>query len=390
MVGDASGEILDATWKPEDWSEVADTLAGRLKTAAAGGEAEGESFSRNYQRDGITNWIATALREAGRMKNCGRSTNPKPESRGATNGSSITCWRHVAIDDAERWAKEGITATSEKYPGTADQLAKSLCKLAGKREQWDVVAAHAARPFFEQPSLSGFDELMKAASKAGVDEPVRAAALHFLETGAAPFEVIAPPRPPPPAHHVLGQEAIRHDPAGQRHPRNRKAPVRLKIDPAWPLPMPDYLIPLFHRPNRYDPGPRPHLEVLLDMAIAAERPDEVLRWFDKMLSRQKGPGAYNNPLNYSDRVAAAVSAAYPERAIEIYLAALNAQLPIAEQSAYEAATGYLKKLRPIYEALNRAGEWTALLASIREKYRNRPRFMVLLDNLDGQTIFRRT
>ena len=82
--------------------------------------------------------------------------------------------------------------------------------------------------------------------------------------------------------------------------------------------------------------------------------------------------------------------AYARQIVRGEAAALNAQLPIAEQSAYEAATGYLKKLRPIYEALDRAGEWTALLASIREKYRNRPRFMVLLDNLDGNTVFRST
>ena len=79
-------------------------------------------------------------------------------------------------------------------------------------------------------------------------------------------------------------------------------------------------------------------------------------------------------------------AAFPERALGIYLDALNAQLPQAQQSAYEAATGYLKKLRPIYEALQRASEWNALLASIREKYRNRPRFQELLDRLDGRTI----
>jgi uncharacterized Zn finger protein len=122
------------------------------------------------------------------------------------------------------------------------------------------------------------------------------------------------------------------------------------------------------------------------MAIADKRPDEVLRWFDKMRSGPRRPDDYGAPLAYAERVAAAVSAEYPERALEIYLAALNAQLPHAHYSAYEAAVGYLKKLRPIYEALGRAGEWTALLASIREKYRNRPRFMELLDRLDGRTI----
>ena len=53
-------------------------------------------------------------------------------------------------------------------------------------------AEHAAKPFFEYPGLSSFNELMKAAAKAGVEGPVRAAALRFLETGAMPFRVISP------------------------------------------------------------------------------------------------------------------------------------------------------------------------------------------------------
>jgi uncharacterized Zn finger protein len=81
-----------------------------------------------------------------------------------------------------------------------------------------------------------------------------------------------------------------------------------------------------------------------------------------------------------------VAAEYPERTLAIYKAALDAQLPNAQMSAYEAAVGYLKKLRPVYKSLGREGEWDALVASIREKYRNRPRFMELLDRLDGRTI----
>ena len=92
------------------------------------------------------------------------------------------------------------------------------------------------------------------------------------------------------------------------------------------------------------------------MAIAAKRPDEVLRWFDKM--RPEGPAIAllrQAPPAYADRVAAAVASTHPERALEIYRVGLDAQLPHAEHSAYEAAVGYLKKLRPIYEALGRAG-----------------------------------
>jgi uncharacterized Zn finger protein len=392
-LGDASAAILDAPATSEDWSAVADTLAGRLKTATGGGEVEEDGYSRHYQRDRVTDWVATALREAGRDQ----ELQALYESEARATGSFVRLVNYLIgvrrFEDAERWAREGIAATAEKYPGLGNQLAASLCELARKRKQWDVVAAHAAQPFFERPSISTFDEMVKAARKAGAEEPVRAAALRFLETGAGPYQAAFPPPSvvtPPHAKASVKRRSTKARPAGSSPEPKVVAPARMKIDPSWPLPVPDYLIPLLNRPGRYDPGPRPHLEVLLDMAIAAKRPDEVLRWFDRMRSEQRRPGYTNGPLAYADRVAVAVSAAYPGRTLEIYLDALNAQLPHAQQSSYEAAVGYLKKLRPLYEALDRLSEWTTLLVSIREKYRNRPRFMELLDRLDGRTIVQST
>ena len=393
-IGDASAAVLDAPAKPEDWSAVADTLAGRLGTAPVGGTSRVDDFTRRYQRDGVTNWIATALREAGRDGELRALYESEARASGSYERlvSYLLETRH--FEDAERWAREGIAATSETYPGIATHLAASLGEIARNRKQWDVVAAHAARPFFEHPSQSTFDELMKAAKKAKVEEPVRGAALRFLETGVMPFEVISPRPAAKAVAHPKSSSKRRSGsawPAASSPGPKAAAPARLKVDPAWPLPIPDYFIALLNRPSGgYDPGPRPHLEVLLDMAIAAKRPDEVLRWFDKMRQGPQRPGFYSSSSAYADRVADAVKAAYPERAIEIHLAALNAQLPNAQLSAYEIATGYLKKLRPIYEALGRTSEWSALLASIREKYQNRPRFMELLDRLDGQTIVQST
>ena len=254
-------------------------------------------------------------------------------------------------------------------------------ELAAKRRQWDAVAAHAAFEFFDRPSRLGFDELIKAARKAKVEEPVRAAALHFLETGARPYQVTAP-RPTgqvrTTARAAGGRRAASTGPTStQREP---EPTPRLTIDQSWPLPVPDYLIPLLADRARYAQEPRPHLDVLLDMAIAAKRPDEVLRWYEKM------PATYGYRGQYSPRVAEAVVDAHPERALAIYRQALEAQLPHADQTAYENAVDYLRKMRPIYETLNRKGEWSALIASIRESYRNRPRFMELLDGLEGRTI----
>jgi uncharacterized Zn finger protein len=221
------------------------------------------------------------------------------------------------------------------------------------------VAAHAAWRFFERPGKATFDELMAHATKAKCGEQVRAAAIRFLETGGSPFQWIA----------------------------SRKAGQTLRVDSAWPLPLPEYLLPLMRTDGRVIAPRGPHFDVLLDMAIAAKQPDEVLRWYDKMpKSRNSGGGWGWAESGIGDRVAAAVAKSHPERAVEIYRRELSATLPRADVSAYESAARYLKNLQPVMKFLGKQSEWTALLAEIREKYRNRPRFMEILDKLEGRTI----
>jgi uncharacterized Zn finger protein len=392
VINDEPDAIFDAPKKPQDWSVVADTLIQRLKTSPVEDKTGELDLSRDYRRDQITNWIGRSLEEAGREGELRTLYESEAQATGSYERLVKFLLEKKHYEDAERWAREGIAATSAKLPGIAMSRAATLCELAQKRKQWDVVAAHAAHKFFsDHPGMSTFDELVKAAKKAKCEEPVRAAALRFLETGAMPYQVIVPP------HATATTKAKSAKPTAKKRGATTKPTatssehrtaesVRVKTDPSWPLPLPDYLIPFLNRPERHNPAPRPHLEVLLEMALAAKRPDEVLRRFDKMQSTARGSGYYQGPYRYTDRVAEAVSAAYPERAIAIYTAVLNAQLPHAQQSSYESASANLRKLRPLYETLNRASEWTVLVASIREKYRNRPRFMDLLGGLEGRSI----
>jgi uncharacterized Zn finger protein len=159
------------------------------------------------------------------------------------------------------------------------------------------------------------------------------------------------------------------------------AGYRLTVSPDWPVPVPDHLLPLA-APRGFDADrpPEPHLDVLLDMAIQAKEPDRVLHWYDAIRAGRRGRGF--DP----DRVAAAVAATHPERALEIYRAGLDAQLPHTGESAYQAAAGYLKKMRPLLESLGRGPEWAALVAGLREKYARRRLFLEHLDALDGRPI----
>jgi uncharacterized Zn finger protein len=245
-----------------------------------------------------------------------------------------------------------------------------------------------AHDFFnDYPTSTSFEKLIEAATKARVEESVRAAALRFLETGTAPFQAIAarPAQRAPKATRTTSKGRV---PASREVAPQSEATAttdRVKIDKAWLLPLPDYLVPLLRRRGPDDP-PRPHLDVLLSMAIEAKRPDEVLRWFDRIRSQARQAGYHRSWDTHADEVAAAVASTHPARAQEIYLGELKARLPLADFAAYQTVVSYLKKLRPIYGALGRPSEWQALVTSIRETYRNRPRFMELLDGLDGRTI----
>jgi uncharacterized Zn finger protein len=132
----------------------------------------------------------------------------------------------------------------------------------------------------------------------------------------------------------------------------------------------------------------PHFDVLIDMAITDRRHDDALRWYDAMQAGQKHRG---NPVwygysDYGDRVAAAVAESHPERSLAIYRQRVDGHLLHASVSAYEAVAGYLRKMRPILQLLHRQAEWDGLLAEIRLRYKNRPKFMEILDKLDTRPI----
>jgi uncharacterized Zn finger protein len=358
VVGEAPGKILDANWSTADWSVVADRLQMRLKKISRGKGQD--DYSQKYQRDRISHYLLDALDRAGRGNEL--LAVYEAEARETDSFQRLVDYliAQKKYEDAESWACEGIAKTLQKYPGIASGLAKSLCELARRKKQWDVVAAHAACEFFNSPSSGTFRELETAAKQAKCLDPARAAALRFLESGVAPICVSM----------------------------DGKQRQKITIDPAWPLPLPDYLVPLMLE-RQTKRTPRPHYDVLLDMAIKNKRPDDVLRWYEAATAPTKQalsrPHFLGNHFD-SDRVAKAVTAAYPQRALEIYRRKLDAHLRQASTTAYETCAACLRNMRPIFKALDQDDHWNELLADVRHNYRNRPRFMEILDRLEGRTI----
>jgi len=347
--------VLESNASLSDWSGAADELARRLKSDTQ----IGGNFHDKYQRERIADWLVRALTKAGRDDEIVAVREREARITGSYERLVPLLIERKRYDDAERWAAEGIQKTVREAPGIADQLAKAMGEIARLRRQWNVVAAHAAWEFFERPGCEKFAALIASAERAGCREAVQHLALEFLETGKLPFAVTVPKDG---AHSGV----IHRD---------------------WPLPLPGYLLPLLRIGE-----PRPHYDVLIDMAIAERRPDDVLRWYDTWRAAAKGQrtGWYYGVGSYADKVAAAVAESHPERTLEVYRGCVDQNLTQASVSAYETVAAYLKKMRPILKSLDRGWEWNELVTEIRTNYRNRPRFMEVLDRLEARPILQKS
>lgn len=354
IVDDAADTVLKMAGTVSAWCEVADVMAQRAKSPVK----EDDPFSRKYQHERIADWLIRALENAGREGEILAVCEREARISGSYERLVQRLIEMKRYDEAERWAAEGIEKTVAKLPGIASNLEKLLGEMAIQRRQWPIAAAHAALGFFSAPSRERFQKLIKAAAKACCEDNIRSNALKFLETGISPL------------------------------PSPSKASTKSAANTKWPLPVPDYLLPLWNTESRFRPATGPHFDVLIDMAIADRRHDDVLHWYDAMSAGQKPRGgmSWYGSSGYADCVAAAVAESHPGRSLDIYRQRVNDHLPHAGISSYEAIAGYLRKMRPIFRQLHRESEWDGLLADIRLHYKNRPRFMEILDRLDPRPI----
>ena len=395
-IGEPAANILDARWSSADWSAVADTLAARLNPSSKERKNAEDSrdlddgldrWSRNYRRDSLSDWLVHALEKAVRDD----EVLPLYEAEVRRTGSYERLVNHLMqlkrFDDAERWAREGIEQTYEKLPGIASHLVDKLVDLARSRKQWDVVAARAACEFFRDPNVKSFQDLVGAAEKAKCGASVRRRAEQFLETGIAPIRCQTAPA-------QAATSGLKKKGARQGFAVPSTSPTLGFIcEDGWPLPLPDYLAAAFLRLRGPYDRQRKHREVLVELAIAEKRPDQALRWYDTIVADEKSKSggapramAWNSAAALASRVAAAVAKSHPERALEVYHLELEAHLPQANQGAYESAAACLRKMRPIMQSLDRDDFWIELVKDIREKYRNRPRFLEILDKLERRPI----
>ena len=325
-----------------DWSAVCDRLAQRLEAIEP--HAEEDAFLPNFKRSQMADWLIRALEKAGRQDEviplCEREA---PITHSYAHLVDLLMAKR-RWEEARRWCHQGIEAVSAKYPGIGAALRERLQTI--NQQSGDPLAGLAiqAEEFFVAPGLAGFQDLCKAARKVRLGKGVDAWARHYLETGRRPG---------------VG--------------RKRKSDPKV----AWPLPASEVEVRTYHQAAE-----APMTGILIQLAIAEKKPDEVLKWYDYASRKKGGLGMYDFPVNPTE-VAEAIKSAHPDRAIAIWKEAAESQIAQVQVSGYEAAVPPLRNMK---NALTRAGrkqEWEAYLASLREQNKRRPRCLEVLSRLEG-------
>lgn len=327
-------EGVEVFWKQKkkktDWNILADKLIKRLKDFS-------KAKDDRYDRDRLTDWIITALKNSGRMA----EIVPLCEKEAVRTDSYVRLVRILMEThqwrSADQWIQKGIQATDKKWPGIADQLRESLREIREKQGDWLQVAALRADDFFINPSLETFQELKVAAKKSKAWDKVKPAVLNYLETGKIPLP-----------------------------------------GSSWPLPEADVPKAKERRPKQF-----PIIGTLIDIAIAEKRPDEVIHWYDQRKSQKFG-GWWSE--FQEDKIAKALVDDYPDRAVDIWKRLAANLIAQVKPKAYEKAVVHLNRIQRTLKRQSKDKEWGIYLADIRKEHARKIKLLEILDSLNDKRI----
>lgn len=319
------------------WSILADRLLERLHRFKPAPDRSSE-FSRNYERDQLTNWVIHALERGGRRK----EIIPLCEAEAPINDSYERLVRNLLqekrLAEAEQWIFRGIINLGNRLPGITSHLRGQLLDIRKQEKDWPAATALQVYEFVAGPSESTFAAVEKAAVKIKLWPVVRSRLMAYLETGALPWDSTQWPLPP------------------------------TKLD----------------RPEKGRNVRFPLIPELIDVAIYEKKPDQVIRWYDQRAKQTYG--GYGVDV---DRVAEAVKKDYPERAVAIWKKIAEGEIAQVKPRAYQTAATYLKKIARLLKEKNKGKEWAGYLKKLRQVHARKSSLLAVLDTLEGKPILKK-
>lgn len=335
-VCEAFSEYLYRQHPKPAWHTLVDRLLTRLDGLK--GKSGVDSFSRNYERNQLSNWVIHALEQSGREKEVLALCESEARKTGSYDRLVKRLMEARRYKDAEHWIQKGIAATKAKWPGIASGLRDKLLDIRKRQKDWPAVTAIRVEEFVRHPSRKTFTECRLAAGKVKAWPTVRKSLLCYLENGDLPWK----------------QKGWPINPSGLDRP---------DVDQRKRFPLVDQLI---------------------SIAILEKKPDRVLKWYDQC---SKGPfGVYGID---EDEIATTVQAHAPDRAVDIWKNKAEGLIAQVKPSAYQEAARYLRKASSIVTRENIIEEWEQYLNALRQQHFRKRRLMEILDGLEGKPIVKK-
>ncbi|MBX0328568.1 hypothetical protein K2Z83_12860 [Oscillochloris sp. ZM17-4] len=314
-----SAAVWDRPKPPTVWGQVADVLRARLDRMPP---SKPDDHEARFTRDSLLNRLVAVLGKAGRAEEVFDLVAVEARRAGSYPRMVTQLRAAGRLAEAEQWARDGLAAGGR--PGADGELRQAIRELRAQAGDWDAVAALQADAFFSAPSIHTLQRMLDDSTRAGVAPTVREAALRYLEDGVRPD----------------GQ-------AG------------------WPLPPADPPQPTTAA------QPFPQYELLIQLAIAEQRPADVLSWYDRARAAKARLSVAE------DRIATAVGQAHPERAAAIWRDLATRQIAQANVRAYDEAARQLRRLRAVLPE----PAWRAELEGLKAAHRRKPRLVEAIDRL---------
>ncbi len=326
-------DYIDRKHSREAWDALANRLLAQLKASESSGK--NDEFSRSYARDRISNWAICALENAERIDEilplC-EAEAPKTHSYDRLVAELV---RRRRYEDAERWIREGIRATEDKWPGVAQSLRDRFKEIRGCQKDLPVLATLAVEEFVDRPSPGAFADCEKSCRKLQIWSQVREHLLRYLERGTRPWK-----------------------------------------QKGWPLPSVGL--------GAAEPSTGrsfPMIDVLIEIAMHEKDPQRVLYWYDRQPKRQFGwPGGNE------DRVASAVADYAPDRAVAIWKGKAERLIAQTTPRAYDEAVAYLRKVAKVMTGEGKQQQWNQYLQGLRTTHARKRRFIASLKRLSDKPI----
>ena len=328
-----------------EWNRFSEVLKEKLDTIDSG---KNLSYS-GWGRDQLAERRAFALEKAGNYEEA--ISLCEEEAEAGEEWSSIQLVKVLLAagqkEKAEDRLYREIKETRKSDPGTAIELFRILLEIKEKEENWLYSTALRAEEFFRYPSLQFYTDLRESAKKAGVWKEVRETVHAYLESGNLPADRPGPGEERSSLPGILPKTGL------------------TDRDSFWKI-------------------DAPALELLIDIAVEEENPDEVARWY-KVL-RIKDKGGRDRYFTRRDKIARTVQEKYPEIAIKIWKNIAEELIDRKKTDAYESASIYLRMVRNAMEARGQKAEWESYLKEIREKNRLKRNLLAILDMLGKDRI----